>query len=224
MNIQSNITEIKRSSLSEQVYEAIKLAIITLELEPEQKIQDKHLAERFNVSRTPVREALRRLEDEKLVESKPGSVTRITKLNTEEVKQAFVVVAALHRLAVQLAFPLVELKNIELLEQWNKDLAEGIQERNVLKAVSADDNFHNVFLDLSENNEIITALNPLIPKVRRLEYAKFGSLNGAESVQQHKKIITAVKDGDGNKAETLVEENWLNLGRQLLEELKSDAT
>lgn len=218
MNMKSNITEIKRFSLSEQVYEAIKLAIIRLELKPEQKIQDKHLAEKFNVSRTPVREALRRLEDEKLVESKPGSVTRVTKLNTKEVTKAFPVVATLHRLAAQLAVPHVTNQDIKLLEQKNDVLEKGIHQSDALQAVSADDDFHNVFIELSENNEIYTALNPLMPKVRRLEFAKFASLKGVESVQQHKDIIAAVKRKDRNECAQLVEENWLSLGKQLIEE------
>ena len=66
------IKPIKRLSLRDEVYQNLKKSIINLELQPEERLYDKELAEKFGISRTPVREALKRLEDEGLVESLPG--------------------------------------------------------------------------------------------------------------------------------------------------------
>lgn len=214
----TSIQNIERPSLREQVYQSIKTAIITLELEPGQKIRDQDLAAKFNVSRTPVREALRRLEDEELVVSTPGSVTRVAMLDAEEVKQAFIVVTALHSLAARLAVPELKDEDFASLTQINADLEDAMSKGNVMQAVEADDCFHDVFITVSGNKEISTALAPVTPKVRRLEFAKFSSLNGGESVDQHNQIISASKRRDSKIVSVLVEQNWLSLGTQLTNE------
>lgn len=186
-----------------------------MELKPGAKVRDKELAEQFDVSRTPVREALRRLEDEGLIVSNPSSVTRVAELNIKEVKQAFVVVASLHSLAVRLSVPKLTQKDLVQLKKFNTDLHYYWQEGDVIKAVEADDNFHGVYLNSSENDELKKALDRILPKVRRLEYAKFNSVKGNDSVQEHTQIIAHSEAGDSMIAATLVKENWLSLGEIL---------
>ncbi|MDI5789234.1 GntR family transcriptional regulator [Bacillus licheniformis] len=86
--MKNNIKRIKRISLREEVYQTLKRAIVHLELKPEERLHDQELAEQFGISRTPVREALKRLEDEGLVEAVPGSATRVAPLNREEAEHA----------------------------------------------------------------------------------------------------------------------------------------
>jgi DNA-binding GntR family transcriptional regulator len=130
------IKHINRPSLRDQVYQSLKTAIVILELEPGQRVNDNELASRFGVSRTPVREALKRLEDEGLVESIPGSLTRVTPLNIEEAKHAFPVVAALHSLAARLAIPQVKEADIRRLEEWNESLYMTLDQQDVMTAIA----------------------------------------------------------------------------------------
>ncbi|RHW42071.1 GntR family transcriptional regulator [Neobacillus notoginsengisoli] len=210
------IKTIERPPLRDQVYEALKKAIVTLELEPGQRIKDKDLALEFGVSRTPVREALKKLEDEGLVESLPGSQTRITEIQLEEAKNAFTVVAALHGLAARLAVPNMAEEDVQLMEESNGQLKKALENKDVLHAVEADDRFHEVILSASGNHEIGLALERIMPKVRRLEFSKFSSLDGMKSIEQHNKIISACRTKNQNLASSLVEENWLSLGRLLV--------
>lgn len=210
------IKTIQRTSLSEQVYQSLRTAIISLELEPGQKIRDMELAEQFNVSRTPIREALKRLEAEGLIMSEPGSITRVSEINVEEVKQAFVVVATLHSLAARLAISQLTTNDFELLESYNEELNASIREKDMFKAMTADDYFHGVFLKASQNNEIHKALERLMPKLRRLEFKKFDSKRAMNSVFDHKKIIKASRSRDVSRVSILVEQNWLSLGDQLI--------
>ncbi|GGK04388.1 GntR family transcriptional regulator [Lentibacillus kapialis] len=203
--------------MSDQVYEGLKLAVISLELSPGQKVRDAELAEQFNVSRTPVREALKRLEDEGLVISTPGSLTRISEINTEEVKQTFVVAADLHALAAKLAVPSLKNDDYRSMEDANKHLKMALIQKDITAAIEADDAFHNVFLQASGNSEIINVLNRLLPKLRRLEYLKFDSFNGEHSVKDHENIIQAGKAKQHKQVVALIEQNWLSLGDQLIE-------
>ncbi|AWX56172.1 GntR family transcriptional regulator [Brevibacillus brevis] len=208
------IKQIERPSLREQVYQGLKKAIVMLELKPGQRVNDNELAALFGVSRTPVREALKRLEDEGLIESVPGSLTRVTPLLEKEAKNAFPVVAALHGLAARLAMP-VESEVIRSLKQWNEKLQVALEQQDVIKAIEADDGFHEVILEAAGNREIYLALERVVPKIRRLEFARFGSLEGVESVEQHRRIIEAIRDNNSQLASSLMEENWINLGRLL---------
>jgi len=211
------IRSIKRQSLSEQIYESLRAAIIRLELAPGQKIKDVDLAEQFNVSRTPIREAIKRLETEGLVVSEPGAVTRIKAIDLEEVKQAFVVVASLHRLAARLAVPILSKEQIAQLKIYNEELKRSIENDDMISAITADDRFHQVFIKASKNKEIEKVLDYLIPKLRRLEYQKFDSKRGLSSFVDHKAIIKASEKKDVPKVETLVEQNWLSLSDYLIQ-------
>jgi DNA-binding GntR family transcriptional regulator len=215
------IKPIKRLSLRDEVYQTLRRSIITLEFSPEERLNDKELAEKFGISRTPVREALKRLEDEGLVESLPGSTTRVAPLNVEGAKHAFTVVAALHALAARLAGPLLTEKNIEKLEGCNKTLQLAIEKSDVIKAIEADEMFHKVFLDVSGNPEIVFALERSIPKIQRLEISQFTSENGLKSVEHHRQIITACENKEHEKVVLLVEKNWLSLGELLTQRTDS---
>lgn len=209
------IKPIKRLSLREEVYASLKKAIVQLDFKPGQRLHDKELAEEFGVSRTPVREALKRLEDEGLIESVPGSATRVTPLNTEEAKHAFIVAAALHALAGKLAVPHLQETDLKLLESCNEKFKRALEKADVSEAIEADEAFHHVFLEAAGNPEIICALERILPKIRRLEMSQFGSVKGFKSVEQHHQIIQACKEINPEQTAQLIEENWLSLGELL---------
>ncbi|WP_343783678.1 GntR family transcriptional regulator [Alkalibacillus silvisoli] len=211
MGTQNSFKTIQRQSLREQVYHQLKTAIIRLDLEPGQKVKDQELAEKFQVSRTPVREALRRLEDEGLVVTSPGSFTRVAEIHEEEVKQATLVVATLHALAAREACYYLREQDLLELRQINHRLEFSLRENDLISAVECDDQFHNVFLEQSRNDEIIRALEPVEPKIRRLEFAKFNSVEGIYSVSDHELIIEASNHQNLNKVSDLVKQNWMSL-------------
>src|SRR5579863_2381139 len=89
------------ASLRQRVYEALRDAIVCGDLAPDQRLRDHELAAHLGVSRTPVREALQRLEDEGLVATAPRASTRVTPLDARAAREAFPVVATLHALAAR---------------------------------------------------------------------------------------------------------------------------
>lgn len=211
---------IQRTSLSEEVYQRLQQQIITLTLSPGQKLNDQQLAETFGVSRTPVREALKKLEEEGLVVSKRGSRTNVTMLDATQARQTFPIVATLHALAARLAFPLSEADITRLIE-LNQAFQDAITHEDAETALQLDDAFHGLFLERSQNGQLTDTLNRLTPLIRRLEYAQF-SRHGHDSVTDHQTIIEACQNG---KIEALVratEHNWNGLGRHLIASLEED--
>jgi DNA-binding GntR family transcriptional regulator len=214
-----HITALDTPSLRERVYHALRDALVAGELPPGQRLRDQELAARLGVSRTPVREALQRLENEGLVETSPRALTRVTPLDARAAREAFPVVAALHALAARSGTPHLTAVNLEAMRAANEELAAAITVSDqsnpeaVARAIQADDRFHGVLLTAAANAELTKTLDRLIPKVRRLEYAQFRSLGGRRSVHQHEAIIAACARGDAPEAARHTEENWLSLGR-----------
>jgi DNA-binding GntR family transcriptional regulator len=214
---------LERASLRARVYNAVRDAIVSGDLTPGARLRDQDLAERLGVSRTPVREALQRLEDEGLIETSPRASTRVAPLDARAARDAFPVAAALHALATRHGVSHLRPQDIARMKVANERLARLIAApdlQTVLQAIKADDDFHTVFLDAAGNREIITALERVMPKVRRLEYAQFGSLAGRKSVQQHEAILAACERGEALEAAALVEENWLSLGQLIAASLE----
>ncbi len=207
--------KLNRPSLRDQVYITLKQGIITLELAPGQKLNDMELASQFGVSRTPVREALKRLEDEGLVESFPGAITRIALLHEETAAHAFVVAAALHALAARLCASQLTVEDYAELEAANQELTVALEQQDAEKAIAADDRFHQVFLNRAANPELNAALHGIMPKIRRLEYAKFSQVSREHSPADHLKIITACREHNEADAAHWMEHNWLSLGQWL---------
>ncbi len=208
--------KIDRLSLREHVYSLLQQAIVSGALQPGQRIRDTDFAAQFGVSRTPVREALQRLEDEGLVEMLSGALTRVVPLNMRAAQDAFPVVAVLHALATRLAVDQLTAHDLVALQQANDTLMLALEANNVTDALQADDSFHALFVRVAHNDEIQHSLERLMPKVRRLEYAQFSSLAGHSSVLQHQAIITACEQGLPELAATLAEQNWLSLGQLIV--------
>jgi DNA-binding GntR family transcriptional regulator len=221
----NTLMTLESRSLRERVYGALRDAIVTGELAPGQRLRDQLLAAQLGVSRTPVREALQRLEDEGLVQTSPRALTRVAPLDAQAAREAFPVVAALHALAARHGAPRLTARDLTEMRAANDALATeiaSVERATILQAIQADDRFHAVLLRAADNGEIARMLERIMPKVRRLEYAQFGSLAGRTSVQQHAAIIAACQRDDAQTVASLVEENWLSLGRLIASSLAAD--
>ena len=202
----------RRTLLREEAYRLLREAILDGTLEPGERLKDGDLARWLGLSKTPVREALARLEEDGLVESAPQRYTRVTPLAKRDAQDAFPVVAALHALATALGVPRLSGSDLEAMRARNEDFAEALREGDVDAAMAADDGFHGVLVAASANREIPRVLGRLMPRLRRLERARFGSLVGRRSVDQHAGIVELCARGDAQGAAEAARENWLSLG------------
>src|SRR6266516_900508 len=201
-----------RTLLRDQAYVRLRDAILDGTLEPGEQLKDAEIAEWLGLSRTPIREALARLEEYGLVETAPNRYTRVTPLSAGDARDAFSVVAALHSLAARLGVPRVAESELAVMRKANEDLAAALRAADVDRALAADDRFHRVLVHASANREIARSLERLMPKIRRLERARFGSLAGRRSVEQHDQIVVVCASGEAEAAARAVRENWLSLG------------
>ena len=209
--MQARLRRVDRSLLRDQAYRILRDAIVSGELAPGAVIRDTDLAERVGLSRTPVREALSRLTDDGLVETKPHSWTRVTPLLLREVRDAVVVVRAMHELAVRLAVPVMTERHHDRMRAANKRFAAALEKDDVQAAVDADDALHDVPVTVSGNKVLAATIERQLPIIRRLERLRFGSLLGRRSITWHDQLIDACEDGDVETAVAITSRIWTSL-------------
>jgi DNA-binding GntR family transcriptional regulator len=206
-----SLHRVERSLLRDRAYRMLRDAIVTGELAPGAVIRDVELAERVGLSRTPVREALARLADDGLVETKPHSWTRVRPLVLREVRDALVVVRAMHELAVRLAVPLMTERHHGLMRAANKRFAAALEADKVDAAVDADDALHDVPVAVLGNRVLAATVERQLPLIRRLERLRFGSLLGRRSIVWHDQFIDACEDRDVETAVAITTRIWTSL-------------
>ena len=204
MPIPESAATLERPILRESVYGRLRDWIVEGSLEPGEQLRDQELAERLGVSRTPVREALRRLEDEGLVETASNRWTRVKAVDLGGAKRIYP-----ELLALELAFPRLTKVDLEEMKAANRDLQKALEAHDSAAATEADVRFHRVIIYRSNNPELEGILSGLKQKYRRLERAYFGSGTlGKDSPKQHTKLIRALGKGDLEGAKLALASNW----------------
>ncbi len=212
-----------RTTLSDGAYAALLDAIVTGELPPGARLRDQELAERLGTSRTPVREALRRLADEGLVEVVPQAATRVAPVDLDRAAHAFPVVAALQALATRLGVPGLTRRALDRMRRHDAERARALRAGDIPAAIAADDAFHDVLIEAAGNHELRRSLDRLMPQIRRLDLLHFRALSRDEAPDDSLAIIDACARGAADEAAALVEGSFLRLGEAVAELLRRQA-
>ncbi|WMX49045.1 GntR family transcriptional regulator [Streptomyces roseicoloratus] len=208
-----------RTLLRDRAYETLREAIVRGELPPGSVVKDSELAERLGLSRAPVREALARLGDEGLVETKPQSYTRVTRLVSRVVRDAASVVRVMHELAARTAVPLLGPEGIRAMREANERFDAAVRASDVDAALRADDELHDVLVGASGNHALAATIERYTPLIRRVERHLFGDPGTCRSAALHARLIEACEAGDTEEAVRVTTEIW-----RALEELADEAT
>ena len=200
---------LERKLMREDVYTHLREWIICGVLEPEEKLRDQDLAARLGVSRTPVREALRRLEDEGLVETRAQSYTRVTAVEFQSAKRIYPILGLLEPLALEFAFSHLQTHHLETMRKANLALEKAIKQDDARAAAYADSSFHGVYLSEAHHPELEGILNQLKTQHLRFEIHFWKQRSTRlESTLQHAAVISALKGGDLELAKEYLALNW----------------
>ncbi|WP_166349894.1 GntR family transcriptional regulator [Phytoactinopolyspora limicola] len=204
---------LRRVLFSSEAYEILKEAIIKGEFAPGEQIKDTELAASMGLSRTPVREALSRLTDAGLVESKPGVYTRVTPLSRRDVTAALKVLQVLDELAVREAGPLLTKRHLRRMRQTNQRFGAAVQRQAVDEALAADDAFHGVLIEVADNPVLTKMIDDIRPQIHRILYRKFSNLLGRQDTSEHHDhLIDLFAEGQIDAAAASSAEHWRRLG------------
>ncbi|GAA4403622.1 GntR family transcriptional regulator [Fodinibacter luteus] len=202
---------VQRSLLRDDVYTRLRDAVVDGTLAPGEQLRDADLAAWLGVSRTPVREALQRLAGAGLVLTTPGRSTTVATLDRREIRNAQVVVAAMHRLAVEEAVGQLTAADLDAMREANARFADALGRGDADAALAADDLFHAIPVAAAANTAIATVLDQFTPVLRRLERLRFASLSGRTSVRLHDRLVDLCAAGDAPAAARVAHETWETL-------------
>jgi DNA-binding GntR family transcriptional regulator len=178
------------------------------------------LAERFGISRTPIREAFRQLESEGYLTVIPRKGAVVTALSQQDVQEFYAIKSILEGYAAELAATRLSLKEIEKLEAINENLRMLAKDGDVKAFFRVHNEFHELFLRASGNSKLHELIQQLGLKFNRLRMASLSIKGRMEiSVAEHDKLLEAFRKHDGSMAEDLVKQTAAIGGSVLLESM-----
>lgn len=169
-----NVTMNEYLPLRDVVFNTLRQAILRGELKPGERLTEIQLANKLGVSRTPIREALRKLELEGLVNMVPRKGAEVADITEKSLRDVLEVRKALEELSVQLACEKITEEEIEELKRVAERFKDTLNDQDVTKIAEADVAFHDVIYTATDNQKLILLLNNLREQMYRyrVEYLK----------------------------------------------------
>ena len=207
--------------LRDVVFNTLRQAILRGEMEPGERLMEIQLADKLGVSRTPIREAIRKLELEGLVIMIPRKGAEVAHITEKDMRDVLEVRAALEELAATLACRNVTPERIEELKMANKRFEAAIISKDVVAIVDADVNFHDIIYAMTDNQRLIQIINNLREQMYRyrLEYIKDADKRQILMVE-HEHILKALTLRHIQEAKMAVREHIDNQEITILKNLK----
>ena len=209
---------IARQNLSEEVYCVLWRMIVHAELEPGSKVAEEEVASALGVSRTPVREAMHRLEYEGLLTASPGQSSTVAPPTLEGLEEAYPVIGVLEGLAVRLAVLNLTDDDLRRLEEVTAAMAKHGHRGEIEELIEADTQFHGLIHERARNSRLQRIATDLRRQMERFEHIFFSSPAALEaSLKRHRRLVQILRTRDPVAAQQALERQW-DLGRQAVRE------
>jgi GntR family transcriptional regulator of gluconate operon len=192
----TQIRAIDQSRLGDEVAEMLRRAILVGELTPGTHLVESVLSAQFDVSRGPIREALRELEGEGLVEARRRGVF-VTGLTRDDVWELYTLRAAIDLVAIDLAVASFTAEDFDYLDRLVGTMERAVAESRMADFAEADMAFHSAFYERSGNRRLLKTWQGLVRTFRVLiEITDVENPNVDSIVQEHREILEAARRGD----------------------------
>ncbi len=188
--------------LREVVFNTLRQAILKGELKPGERLMEIALAEKLGVSRTPIREAMRKLELEGLVVMIPRRGAQVANITEKDLNDVLEVRITLENMAIEKACANMTDKDVRKLELAAQDFQKSTAEGDLVKMAEADVNFHEAIYRAADNKRLMQVLNNL--------------------VKEHEEITDAIRNRDVKKAQELSFEHLENQRMGIIQAIRAE--
>jgi DNA-binding GntR family transcriptional regulator len=187
--------------LREVVFNTLRKAILTGELKPGERLMEIHLANQLGVSRTPIREAIRKLELEGLVVMMPRRGAEVAQITEKSLRDVLEVRRSLDALCAELACDRISEEELEKLKEACEQFQKAAGTDNVAEIAKADVALHDIIVQATRNRRLIQIVNNLSEQMYRyrFEYIKDEERHD-NLVEEHRMIYESILHGDKEKA------------------------
>ena len=214
---------IERISLHDETVSRLRALIIDGELRPGSRIAERDLCERFGVSRTPLREALKVLASEGLVELLPRRGARVTRLSARELRDAFEVVGALEALAGELACARIDDAGIAEIEAVHARMDGHYRRGELPEYFACNEAIHEAINRAAGNAQLTDVYQLMSRRVRRARYlANHSGPRWAQAMREHEEILVALRRRDGTAMAAVMRAHLAHKLETVVDEFASD--
>ena len=202
-----NINTNEYLPLRDVVFNTLRDAILTGKLVPGERLMENQLAEKLGVSRTPVREALRMLELENLVELVPRKGAQVLDMSEKDIVNILEVRSALEGLATSVACKKMTKEDLQQLKNMEVDFEKAVAENDVEHFVDIDEDFHDLIFAATENDKLINIFRNLRIQLYRyrMAQAKNNETSMSTIVAHHRSIIRAIENHDAEEGASIAQ-------------------
>ncbi len=187
--------------LRDVVFNTLRQAILTGELKPGERLMEIHLANKLGVSRTPIREAIRKLELEGLVTMIPRRGAEVAEITEKSLKDVLEVRRTLDALCVELACDRISDGELEVLEAACLKFEEATKTKDARIVAKADVALHDIIVRATGNQRLIQLVNNLSEQMYRYRFEYIKDESGhATLIEEHKIIYESIKKKDKETA------------------------
>ena len=202
-----NINTNEYLPLRDVVFNTLRDAILTGKLVPGERLMENQLAEKLGVSRTPVREALRMLELENLVELVPRKGAQVLDMSEKDITNILEVRSALEGQATSLACKKMTKEDLQQLKNMEVDFEKAVADNDVEHFVDIDEDFHDLIFAATENDKLISIFRNLRIQLYRyrMAQAKNNETSMSTIVAHHRSIIRAIENHDAEEGASIAQ-------------------
>jgi len=198
----------ERKSLGEHVFESLKHSIVRGKISSGEWLVESHIAETLGISRTPVREAIHKLEREELVQRQPRGGFTVLGLNRDNIEETFGIRSVLEGYAARLAAVKHDKQELAELENKIKEFQTALDRKKMNLLPTINTEFHDLLYSLSKSPKLINMINGLHDQIYRyremiLKEKKFAATSNLD----HKKMLKYIRKRDAEGAERLVRDH-----------------
>ncbi|KIX11805.1 hypothetical protein X474_22275 [Dethiosulfatarculus sandiegensis] len=197
--------------LNEVAYKELKEKIITGEFLPGFRLKEEFLVKMFGISKTPIKLAIAKLEQDGLVVTLPRRGSYVSEINEETIKEIFSLREVLYSLAVKLAVSNISDEDFAKLEKVHLSMADDIENISLKDYIQGDNLFHHMIIEYSGNRLLRECLNPIINRIEMLKYqSALSKERRKQACREHAKIVDAFRKNNPRAAETAMKEHLDN--------------
>jgi DNA-binding GntR family transcriptional regulator len=197
--------------LRDVVFGTLREAILKGDLKPGERLMELQLAQKLGVSRTPIREAIRMLEQEGLAVTIPRKGAEVAKMTEKDMEDVLQIREALEILAGRLATEKMTLEQLERLKEGLAAFEAALQTGDVKEIAQTDIDFHDIIYQAADNSKLVGMLNNLREQIYRyrVEYLKEGS-SYPRLLREHRLIIEGLEKRDKEYVSTMMQKHMDN--------------
>lgn len=209
--------------LRDVVFNTLRRAILKGELKPGERLMEIALADKLGVSRTPIREAIRKLELEGLVVMAPRKGAKVASITERDLNDVLEVRKGMEVLAISLACKRITGEELDKLEAIEQSFQSLIESGNLTELAEMDVKFHDTIYQATNNQRLVQLLNNLREQMYRyrMEYLKDIAVRRTLA-EEHKAICEALRGRDEGKAQNYVSVHIDNQQKAIIRSLNQE--